>query len=184
MNELVLIVGLFVYVLMALVARTHFASTTWPRAALLARIPSDLGVLTFAYLMWRDRHSSATLALALGLFAASIALLLWSRATTRALRLRIAFDPEPPHTVMRDGPYRYIRHPFYTSYILFWLACAMATMHPLSLLFLFASTAFLLTAALGEERAFASSPFAMDYQAYRRTAGLMWPKLTAKDGAH
>jgi protein-S-isoprenylcysteine O-methyltransferase Ste14 len=184
MNQVVLIVGLFAYALMAVVARTHFASTTWPRAALLARVPSDLGVITFAYLMWRDRHSSAMLALALCVFAASIALLLWSRSATRALRLKIAFDPEPPHTVMREGPYRYIRHPFYASYVLFWLGCAMATMHPLSLLFLFASTAFLLTAALGEERAFASSPFAMDYQAYRRTAGLMWPKLTAKDGAH
>lgn len=82
---------------------------------------------------------------------------------------------------MRTGPYRYIRHPFYTSYILFWLGCAVATLHPLMILFLLAVSAMNVTAAFREERSFETSPLAGEYVNYRKTAGMLWPKPGATE---
>jgi protein-S-isoprenylcysteine O-methyltransferase Ste14 len=179
MNYVTLIVGLLCYVTTGVVVRTHFSSATMPRKVRLAIVVSYLGIMAFVYLMLRDQHAFAPLVAALMIFAVSLALFLWAVRTTRSNRMKLAFDPEPPHFVTRAGPYRYIRHPFYASYILFWLGCTVATLHPLSLLFLGAFSAVNLTAAFREEHAFEGSPFAAEYINYRKTAGLLWPKLGA-----
>ncbi|WP_407157045.1 methyltransferase family protein [Bradyrhizobium sp. STM 3557] len=184
MNELVLLAGLMSYATMAVMVRRHFSATAWPRTARITRIISDVGVIAFAWLMWRDRHPPWSLAISLLLFLSAVALLYWATNATRPLRLHVAFDPVPPDTVMRSGPYRYIRHPFYTSYILFWLACAIATLHPLSVGFLVVVAAINLTAARREERAFAGSAFAAEYDDYRRTAGMFWPRFGALAGRY
>ena len=182
MNELVLIAGLMSYASMALLVRRHFSTKTWPRAARFTRIVSDVGVVAFAWLMWRERHPPWSLAISLVLFMAAVALLYWATNATRPLRLHVAFDAVPPDNIMRSGPYRYVRHPFYTSYVLFWLACAMATLHVLSIGFLVVIAAINLAAARREEHAFAASPFAAEYEDYRRTAGMFWPRLGAFAG--
>ena len=176
MNALVLIVGLLCYVITAVVVRRHFASPTLPRKVRLTTILGDIGLIAFGYLMWRDEHATAGLAAALGPFLVSQSLFFWSVTTTRARPPRIAFDPEPPGFVTQAGPYRYIRHPFYASYILFWLGCAVATLHPVSLAILVLVSAILVAVALREERSFEDTAFAADYSNYRRTTGLLWPK--------
>jgi len=179
MNKLVLIVGLIFYLTTAVGVRRHFASATMPREVRFAIIASYVGLAAFIYLMLRDKHGSGALMAALAIFAASLALFLWAAKTTRLMRLKLAFDPEPPGLVVQTGPYRYVRHPFYASYILFWFGCTVATVHPLMLIFLAAFGAINLTAACREERAFEMSPFAEEYMNYRKTAGLFWPKLGA-----
>ena len=131
--------------------------------------------------MLRDIHAIPALLFALAIFATSLVLFLWAAKTTRSARLKLAFDPEAPGFVVQSGPYHYIRHPFYASYILFWLGCTVATVHPLMLIFLAGFGAINLIAALREERAFAASPFAEEYLHYRKTAGLLWPKLRAAE---
>lgn len=180
MNKFVLIVGLLCYLTTAVVVRSHFSSPTTPREVRFGIIASYVGLAAFIYLMLRDRHATAALVAALAIFVASLALFLWAVKTTRLKRLRLAFDPEPPGFVAQTGPYRYIRHPFYASYVLFWLGCTVATLHPLMLIFLAAFGAINLTAAYREERVFEMSPFAAEYMNYRKTAGLLWPKLRAR----
>jgi protein-S-isoprenylcysteine O-methyltransferase Ste14 len=179
MNDVTLIVGLLCYLTMGVVVRTHFSSATMPREVRFAILVSYLGIMGFVYLMLRDQHATAPLVAALTIFAVSLVLFLWAVRTTRSKRLKLAFDPEPPDFVTRAGPFRYIRHPFYASYILFWLACTVATLHPLSLIFLAAFSAVNLTAANREEHAYERSPFAAEYMNYRKTAGLLWPKFGA-----
>ena len=133
--------------------------------------------MAFVYLMLRDRHALTPLASALTIFVISLALFLWAVRTTRTQRLKLAFDPEQPDFLTRAGPYKYIRHPFYASYILFWLGCTVATLHPVMLIFLVAFSAFNLTAAYREEHAFERSPFVAEYSSYRKTAGLLWPRF-------
>ena len=178
MNELVLVVGLLCYLITAVVVRSHFSSPTIPREVRLSILLSYLGVAAFVWPMLRDRHAAAGLVAALGLFVASQALFFWTVMTTRAQRPRLAFDPEPPGFLMRTGSYRYIRHPFYASYMLFWLGCAVATLHPLGFVVLIVTSAFTLVAAFREERSFDDTPFAADYRRYRQTAGLLWPRLS------
>jgi protein-S-isoprenylcysteine O-methyltransferase Ste14 len=177
MNEATLIVGLLCYVTTGALVRTHFASATTPRQVRFAIFASYLGIIAFVYLMLRDGHTLAPLVAALIIFVGSFALFLWAVRTTRSNGLSLAFDPKPPHFIARAGPYRYIRHPFYASYILFWLACTVATLHPFMLVFLAGFSAINLTAAFREEHAFESSRFAAEYMSYRKTAGLLWPRL-------
>ena len=75
------------------------------------------------------------------------------------------------------GPYRYIRHPFYASYILFWLGCAIATLHPVNVGYFLVLVPVYVISALKEEKGFEQSPSAADYKQYRQTAGLFWPKF-------
>jgi protein-S-isoprenylcysteine O-methyltransferase Ste14 len=58
----------------------------------------------------------------------------------------------------------------------------VATLHPVSLAFLVVVSAILVVRALREERSFEGTPFAADYLSYRRTAGLLWPKLGVGGG--
>ena len=183
MNLLVLVAGLLCYVTTAAVVRGHFASDAMPREVRLGIVASYVGLAAFVYLMLRDQHAVAPLVAALAIFAAGLALFLWAAKTTRSKRLKLAFDPGPPGFVAQTGPYRHIRHPFYASYIMFWLGCTVATLHPVMLVFLIAFSAINLTAALREERAFETSPFAAEYMNYRRTAGLLWPKFGAGDSS-
>ena len=182
MSKLVLIAGLLHYAITAVVVRLHFSSSTFPREAHLLAIVSYVGLAAFTYLMLRDRHAAAGLLAALGLFVASMGLFFWTVATTRSRRPRIAFDPWPPGFVTQTGPYRYIQHPFHASYLLFWLGCAVATLHPVSLAFLVVFSAIFLVVAIREERSFEGTPFAAEYGNYRRTAGLLWPRFGAEDG--
>lgn len=182
MNTLVLVVGILSYLTMAVVVRRHFSAMTWPREAMVTRIISDVGMIAFVWLMWRERHPLTSLAISLLLFVACLALLLWTARTTAASQLRVAFDPTLPGGVIRTGPYRLIRHPFYTSYVLFWLACAVATLHPISGVFLIAIAAINVVAARREERSFVSTTFAAQYEDYRRTTGMFWPRLDARTG--
>jgi protein-S-isoprenylcysteine O-methyltransferase Ste14 len=174
---LVLIAGLVSYVITGVVVRRHFSSTSVPRQVYVSVLLSYLGIAGFVWLMLRDSHATGGLIAALVLFAASNALFFWAVATTRSQRPRLAFDPEPPGFLVQGGPYRHIRHPFYASYLLFWLGCAVATLHPLGFAFLLAMVAFVLVAAFREERSFGDTPFAAEYARYRQTAGLLWPRF-------
>ena len=83
----------------------------------------------------------------------------------------------PARSRLPVGPYAYIRHPFYTAYLLFWLGCAIAT-SSLILFLVFLSLAVLYTiAALGEERNFSRSAISDEYEAFRKATGFFWPKL-------
>ena len=78
------------------------------------------------------------------------------------------------------GPYARIRHPFYASYVLFWLGCALATLHPVNIGYWLVLVPTLVLGALQEEQGFARSPLAEEYNRYRKVAGLMWPKFSGR----
>ena len=111
------------------------------------------------------------------LFVIAGALFASAIKASRAAALKIIFDTGQPGQVVRSGPYRYIRHPFYTVYILFWLGCAVATQDPVNVGYGLLLVPTLVVAALGEEKNFGRSERAADYAAYRQTAGLFWPRF-------
>jgi len=109
--------------------------------------------------------------------AAAGGLFWWAIASSRRARLRFIFDADKPASLVTDGPYRMIRHPFYASYLLFWAGWSLssASLWAVAILayFAFAYT----VAAKEEEDNFASSPLADEYRRYRRTAGRFLPRL-------
>jgi protein-S-isoprenylcysteine O-methyltransferase Ste14 len=84
---------------------------------------------------------------------------------------------EVPQAVCTVGPYRYIRHPVYTSYLLAFLAFVVAFPGLPSAAVFAANVMFFVFAAAHEERTIAHSPLAQAYAAYRRVAGMFLPRL-------
>ena len=116
-------------------------------------------------------------AAAASLYVSALALFWWAIRTNAALPLTAAFSNDTPHHLVQQGPYRFIRHPFYCSYLLTWAAGVIAT----GRLWLLPSVAVMLAiywrAASVEEAKFACSPLAGAYRQYRSCTGMFGPNL-------
>ena len=141
---------------------------------------SILGLAIFLFGMRSNPQGQILQFLALFLYALVSLLFVWAIWSTRSAALHVAFDPSPPSGLTRIGPYRFIRHPFYATYIIFWFACALATQHVIGVAFFLVIAVIYFLAAIGEERAFERTPYAAEYAAYRQGAGLFWPKFSLR----
>lgn len=115
-------------------------------------------------------------AAALALLGAAVMLFLWATWTNRARKLALAFAGKPPEHVQTRGPYRLVRHPFYTSYLLAFLGGGLAAG---TLWLVPAIAAGIVTywrAARAEERAFAQSALAEAYRRYASRVGMFLPR--------
>lgn len=92
-------------------------------------------------------------------------------------KLSPAYSQDSPTHLMRMGPYRYIRHPYYTSYILTHLGAAIASQLWWALIPLLLIVGLYLHASRYEEAKFASSELAQAYQHYKQEAGRFLPRL-------
>lgn len=155
----------------------HFNSPKTPDGAKIISAAVALTGILYMLALWMIRQPQAAQITGLLLQFASIALFWWAISASKNARLRFAFDKEAPASLLQDGPYAYVRHPFYTSYILFWTGWAIATWSLWALLPLGFLIMIYVRAAQGEERNFSATSFAAEYEQYRRRAGLFWPKL-------
>lgn len=88
-----------------------------------------------------------------------------------------AFSGEAPARLVTSGPYRHVRHPIYSAYLLSIAGLGIYSAHPF---FAFAFVALLCLysiAAFREEAVFLRSKHRQEYQAYRRRAGCFSPKI-------
>lgn len=110
------------------------------------------------------------LAGALGLFE-------WARRTVRGQFFSYIFSDDSPTFLCTAGPFASVRHPFYASYLL--AMGSTAAMMPTLLrgLVVLAMAIYFLAAAIHEERKFAASGIAADYEAYKHRTGRFLPKL-------
>jgi protein-S-isoprenylcysteine O-methyltransferase Ste14 len=129
----------------------------------------------FLISVWREAQPVSPRLAGLGLQTASLALFLAAIRATRGARLRVAFDRGQSIALIDTGPYRYVRHPFYLSYTLFWIGCAAATISPISVLFAAVLVGLYATAAYVEEKRFLASSLSEQYADYRRRTGSLWP---------
>ena len=85
-------------------------------------------------------------------------------------------DNDEPVELVTWGPYAYVRHPFYTSFLLAFLAAAIALPHLATLgCFAYAGIALSMTAAR-EERRLAASDFGESYSEYMASTGRFFPR--------
>jgi len=108
------------------------------------------------------------------LYLWSLGLFWWAIRTNSTARLSAAFSPDVPVHLVEDGPYQFIRHPFYCSYILAWAAGTIATARWWLLPTVAVMIVIYWRAASIEEEKFSRSSLADQYQRYRaRTAWLV-----------
>ena len=112
----------------------------------------------------------------LGALTASVGLFWWAIFTTKQARIRVAYSIEGPEMVLMRGPYAYVRHPFYASYIAFWLATALIAgpwQWPPAMILIF----WYIKIARAEESRFRLSDLSNLYAVYRDRTGMILPRL-------
>ncbi|TCR79100.1 isoprenylcysteine carboxylmethyltransferase family protein [Rhizobium sp. BK376] len=167
-----LVVGFYTWSL-----RGHFYS---PKMATGAKLISAVVIATtlfFLYLAWYEHQVAWVQIVGLVIEICAAALFWWAVSASRKARLRFAFDPDHPDSIVTTGPYRYLRHPFYTSYLMFWSGWAIASSSTWAVVPVIAFVIIYVSAALGEEKKFSKSPLAPEYEAYRRKTGFLIPRF-------
>jgi protein-S-isoprenylcysteine O-methyltransferase Ste14 len=111
----------------------------------------------------------------------AIALLLfeWARRTVRGQYFSWIFSTDTPTFICTDGPFAYVRNPFYTSYLLTMAAPVIMQPGVVRAAVFLAMVVYFVAAALHEERKFARSTVAAEYARYKASTGRFLPKLSA-----
>jgi len=134
-------------------------------------------VLHFALIVSESEMELPQALLATVLYVVSLTLFWWAIYTNRSNPLSAVFSPDLPRHFVSHGPYAWVRHPFYTSYLLTWLAGVDATGH----LWLLSTVLVMVTiywrAALLEEKKFFETALASLYAAYKSRTGFFYPSL-------
>lgn len=86
-------------------------------------------------------------------------------------------DDDAPAEIVTRGPYRYVRHPFYSAFLLVLLAAFLAWPQPLTLLLLLYGCAALAVTAAREERRLSRSELGEAYRRYALHTGRFFPRL-------
>jgi len=111
----------------------------------------------------------------------SVMLYEWSRRTVVDRNFYIALAGEVPAAVCDEGPYRYVRHPFYLSYMLAFMGVAIAFTSPIVSGVCLLNIGLFLYMARDDERVLLASAMAADYESYRMRAGMFLPRFAAKN---
>jgi len=130
-----------------------------------------LGLGFYQALAWYQAVGGMVLALC------ALVLYEWTRRTVIDRNFYTGLGGEVPATVCESGPYKFVRHPFYLSYMVAFMGAvtafpslAMAAMCALDIS-LFVYMAF------DDERVLLSSGLAADYQIYRRRVRMFLPRV-------
>lgn len=174
--------SIFVVGTHAVVGKAHFRSKTMPPGAHLVAVSVIVTLAVFLLLLWSGTTPLPALIVALVLEGLSLLLFRATVTASRNRALHFAFDPENPVSLVTEGPYRLVRHPFYTSYILFWGGLALGTWSVWSIPVLAVMITLYIVAARGEERKFLATDMAGEYAAYRSRTGMFVPRLGSAGG--
>jgi len=115
--------------------------------------------------------STAFLLLSLGLF-------LWTIRISKSNRVNFAFSEKIPEMVLYTGPYGIVRHPFYVSYTLTWIAAVIAAPNIYTGFACLMMFGLYFASANSEERTLINSQNRLSYLKYRQHTGKFLPKAT------
>jgi protein-S-isoprenylcysteine O-methyltransferase Ste14 len=117
-------------------------------------------------------------------FVGSLALFARCIAVNHARPLTLAFANDLPTHLVKKGPYRIVRHPFYCSYMTAYLSGWIATMNLLLLPVIIGMGALYTRAARKEEAKFSASPLSHPYTLYQKRTGMFTPRLVGRQRHH
>jgi protein-S-isoprenylcysteine O-methyltransferase Ste14 len=167
-----------------------FASFTWSILRLFqqrigmvlrAKILSALGFVFFLAQVWAitRSHSKASASSVAGLLLYLLALCLfwWAVPYARRACLSIAFTPSQPATLMILGPFKYVRHPFYLSYLGFWVAGVFVSRNLGLVIPVVVMGMFYWGAIRQEEGEFGRGSLRNEYRQYKSRTGSLIPRF-------
>jgi protein-S-isoprenylcysteine O-methyltransferase Ste14 len=166
-----------------------FASMVWgvlrffaapPRPDVRVRLvafAAGAGYLNQVAATWQSSAGPGRAAIATTAYLLSAAIFWSAVRVCRGRSLSAIFTADVPQLVVDRGPYRVIRHPFYASYSLFWLAGWIGTGTPLAAIIAAVMATVYARAASLEEARFAASPLAVRYAGYKAATGFFVPRM-------
>ena len=86
-------------------------------------------------------------------------------------------DDDAPQQIVTWGPYRFVRHPFYSAFLLCFVGACLLFPHWGVLAFALYQLVILNVTAAREEKRLAASEFGEEYAAYAKSVGRFFPKL-------
>ncbi|HEX5230573.1 MAG TPA: isoprenylcysteine carboxylmethyltransferase family protein [Bryobacteraceae bacterium] len=135
------------------------------------------GLLHLFAILWSSKVSLGRSLAGSLVYLLAAGLFWWAIRTSLQRPLSAAFSPDAPEHLVQSGPYRWIRHPFYTSYLLTWIAGWIVAAYWWLLPTVVFMAAVYLVASSTEEQKFLHSPLSGAYQQYRRRTGRFFPNL-------
>lgn len=141
------------------------------------RLVGALSLVAFAWFARDvvDEPLGSAWPLAATLMLAALTMFVAAARASKAARLTVAFAADQPQVLLEHGPYRLVRHPFYSAYLLYWLATALARPGWAPWLVTAAFYGIYWYAGRLEEEKFERSPLAASYAAYRDRTGMFLP---------
>ena len=110
-------------------------------------------------------------------FALSIALIGFTIGIHRVPIALWHQENDAPKGIVTHGPYAWVRHPFYTSFLMCLIGCVIVCPHPAPLGTLIYATVALMVTARREERRLSASEFGNEYQKYMTKVGRFFPGI-------
>ena len=101
----------------------------------------------------------------------------WCIRTNKRQPLTGAFSSNLPQHLVRQGPYRLVRHPFYTSYILTYIGVVLASQQWWGIPGVVLPMILYIVSSRHEEAKFAESDLADQYAHYKQQTGRFLPRL-------
>jgi protein-S-isoprenylcysteine O-methyltransferase Ste14 len=147
------------------------------------RALQDLGVAIavthFGVIVLRGSAGPNWAIAGIAMYVTATLLFLSSLEAARRVPLPRTFVDDPmPKALITRGPFAVIRHPFYVSYSLAWLAAPVATHGPMAALLGLVAIGIYAAAARREERAL-ENRFGEAYRTYKHGTGMVVPSLAS-----
>lgn len=136
-----------------------------------------------ATLAWLEPAQGVWAVAGAALYGAALLVFFAAVRTTSIEPPTLAFTGDEPTQLYTDGPYRYVRHPFYAAYLLAWIAGTVASAEPALGVTVVGMGALYVMAARYEELKFARSRLGPAYLAYRSRTGFLLPWLGRDSGS-
>jgi protein-S-isoprenylcysteine O-methyltransferase Ste14 len=116
-----------------------------------------------------------------GAIMATCALMLyeWARRTVTDRQFYIGLSGEVPPAVCTEGPYRYVRHPFYLSYMIAFVAMAVTFPSFVTVAVCLVNIGLFVYMAIDDEKVLLRSGLRAEYLKYRGPVGMFLPRLAA-----
>jgi protein-S-isoprenylcysteine O-methyltransferase Ste14 len=143
----------------------------------LSLLGSALALIQVLSLFLNQKRDEVLLSIGLGLLLASLGLFLWALRVNQKHPLPIAFSGDQPQGIQQRGPYRWVRHPFYLSYLLTWATAPFVSQWVVLAAIPIVMAAIYHRMAVSEEKFLLSGPHGSDYQAYQSRTGRLLPWL-------
>jgi len=104
----------------------------------------------------------------------------WTRRIVIDRNFFVGLAGEVPPAVCEVGPYRYVRHPFYLSYMVAFVAVAVAFPSLIVAGVCLLNIGLFVYMAVDDERVLLGSALGADYKSYKMRVGMFTPRLASK----